>query len=141
MSAAGDAHPGVPATLGFDHLHVQVADRAAAQAWYARVLGLRPVAALAHWAQGGGPLVLADAGGGVHLALFERAPAPGERPLLALRVDAAGFTDWRRHLERELGAAPAFEDHGEALSLYFADPDGNGYEITCYEVDAALRAA
>lgn len=118
-----------PPFEAIDHLHVHVTDRPAAEAWYRRVLGLRRVAALAHWAAGGGPLTLADDAGQLHLALFERPPRGGQ-PTIALRVPAAGLLDWRAHLRRELGQAPDIVDHGETRSIYFADPDGNGFEIT-----------
>jgi len=130
--------PTPPPIGGFDHLHVYVADRAAAVRWYARVLGLSPVEALRHWAEGGGPLTLADADGRVHVALFER-PPQANRAVLALAVPSADWPRWRAHL-RAQGIASTFEDHGESWSVYFDDPDGNPYEITCYEV-AALRGA
>ncbi len=121
-----------PSFDAIDHLHVHVADRPAAEAWYERVLGLRRLPAFEHWAQGGGPLTLSDAAGQLHLALFQRPPQGGS-PTIALRVSAAGLLDWRAHLRRELGEAPALVDHGESRSIYFADPDGNGFEITSYE--------
>jgi catechol 2,3-dioxygenase-like lactoylglutathione lyase family enzyme len=121
-----------PAFDAIDHLHVHVKDRPAAEAWYARVLGLTRMAEYEHWAQDGGPLTLADAAGHLHLALFQR-PPQGGLPTIALRVSAAGLLDWRAHLRRELGQAPALVDHGESRSIYFSDPDGNGFEITSYE--------
>ncbi len=130
-----------PAFDAIDHLHVHVRDRPAAEAWYERVLGLRRLPEFAHWASDGGPLTLADPGGHLHLALFERDAAPAG-PTIALRVSAGGLLDWRAHLRRELGQAPALVEHGESRSLYFADPDGNGFEITSYEREgesAALR--
>lgn len=122
-----------------DHLHVYVADRPAAVAWYHRVLGLAPVPALAHWAADGGPLTVANAAGTVNLALFER-PRQACRSTIAFGVGAAAFNAWRRHLAAELGQPPTFEDHGQTWSVYFHDPDGNPYEVTCDDV-AALRAA
>lgn len=129
---------GAPPLAGVDHLHVFVADRTAATAWYARVLGLRPVAALAHWAHGDGPLVLADADGRVNLALFERPPQPN-RATLALTLDAQQWPAWRAHLAAQPALPVELADHGEAWSLYFTDPDGNPYELTCHDV-AALKA-
>jgi catechol-2,3-dioxygenase len=129
---------GVPRLRGIDHLHVHVSARAAAERWYARVLGLARVPELAHWAEDGGPLTLADRSGSVHLALFER-PAQGRHATLALTVDAAAFLAWRAHLARELPAPPTLEDHGLSWSLYFDDPDGNPYEITSYEHAALAR--
>lgn len=121
-----------PAFEAIDHLHVHVRDRSAAEGWYERVLGLRRLYEFQHWARGGGPLTLADTAGRLHLALFER-DTPVGGPTIALRVSAGGLLDWRAHLRRELGQAPALVDHGESRSLYFTDPDGNGFEITSYE--------
>jgi catechol 2,3-dioxygenase-like lactoylglutathione lyase family enzyme len=130
-----------PPLSGVDHLHVYVTDRAAAERWYADALGLRRVQALAPWAADGGPLTLADAHDRVHLALFER-PAQPNRATIALGTDAAGFIAWRRRQARWLGEAPQAVDHGLSWSIYFSDPDGNPYEITCYQhgsVATALR--
>jgi NAD(P)-dependent dehydrogenase (short-subunit alcohol dehydrogenase family) len=132
-----------PPLDGVDHLHVFVTDRAAAERWYAGALGLRRVEALAHWAAGGGPLTLADAADRVHLALFER-PSQPNRATIALGTDAAGFIAWRQRLAHWLAAAPEAVDHDVSWSIYFSDPDGNPYEITCYQHDhvaAALQAA
>jgi catechol 2,3-dioxygenase-like lactoylglutathione lyase family enzyme len=124
----------VPALGRIDHVHVFVADRVAAEAWYGRVLGLKRLREYEQWAADGGPLTLADASGAIHLALFER-PAQRNRSTIAFGVDAAGFAAWRLGLAAELGAAALkFEDHGAAQSIYFSDPDGNPYEITTYEV-------
>lgn len=125
-----------PALDGFDHIHLFVADRAAAAAWYAEVLGFTPVPELASWAADGGPLTLRDAADRIHLALFER-PRKPNRATLALRVGAAGLAAWQAHLTRCLGAPPTVEDHGLSVSLYFSDPDGNPFEITSYEHEAA----
>jgi catechol-2,3-dioxygenase len=113
-----------------DHIHLYVADRAAAQRWYAEVLGFTVVPALAHWAEGGGPLTLADASGAVHLALFERAPQPN-RATVAFGTSRPQFERWLAHLSQALGRTIERVDHGIAWSLYFSDPDGNPYEITC----------
>jgi catechol-2,3-dioxygenase len=114
-----------------DHIHVYVADRAAAERWYAEVLGFHPVAELASWAAGGGPLTIADASGAVHLALFERPPKPC-RSTIALAVSKEQFQNWQRHLANALGRDIERVDHGITWSVYFSDPDGNPYEITCY---------
>lgn len=132
-----EPHP-APRLERIDHIHVYVADRARAEAWYARVMGLRRVEALAFWAPGGGPLTLADAGGGIHLALFERACEPC-RSTVALGCSADQFLAWRSHLAQALGRALEPVDHAVSWSLYFADLDGNPFEITCYE-HAALAA-
>jgi len=123
-----------PALGGVDHLHVFVADRAAALSWYEAVLGLRPVSALRHWADGGGPLTIADADDRIHLALFER-PAQANRSTIAIAVATADWLPWQRHL-RDRGIDVRPEDHGESWSMYFADPDDNPYELTCYDMTA-----
>ena len=131
-----------PSLARIDHIHVYVAKRSESQAWYERVFGLTKVAELEHWAGDGGPLTLADGDGRVHIALFEREPQPC-RSTIALGVDGAEFIVWRAHLTAELPAPPKIEDHGLSWSLYFADPDGNPYEITTYEyaaVAAGLKA-
>lgn len=125
-----------PSLDRIDHIHVYVSDRASAERWYARVLGLSAVAQYRFWAEGGGPLTLANASDTVHLALFER-PAQACRSTIALAVDAAGFAAWQAHLARELGPeAVVLQDHQKSWSIYFSDPDGNPYEITTYEVAA-----
>jgi catechol 2,3-dioxygenase-like lactoylglutathione lyase family enzyme len=130
----------MPTLERFDHAHIYVDDRAAAQRWYERVLGLRPVPELVRWAEDDGPLTVSDPARAVHLALFER-PGPSRRTgTIALLVSATEFEVWREHLTRELGEEPNFQDHELSWSLYFADPDGNPYELTCYDVEA-LRAA
>ena len=121
-----------PSLDRIDHIHVQVADRARAERWYAEVLGLSRMAQLESWATGGGPLTLANASGTIHLALFERAPEPS-RSTVAFGVAAADFVAWRRRLESRLGRSIEAVDHQLAWSIYFADPDGNPYEITTYE--------
>ena len=129
-----------PALTGVDHVHVIVRDRTAAVGWYRRALGLMPVESLAGWAADGGPLTLADAGGRVYIALFERTPPVANPSVVALGTDAAAFVAWREHLAQALGEAPAVVDHALSLSLYFTDPDGNPYEITTYEHEVARAA-
>ena len=122
-----------PTLKNIDHVHVFVADRVAAEAWYARMLGFTRIVALESWAADGGPLTIADASGAIHVALFEAAPIK-TRSTVAFGADAAQFQAWREHLRLVLGGGVGFEDHGMSLSMYFRDPDGNPFEITCYEV-------
>jgi len=130
-----------PRLLGFDHIHVFVQDRAAAEAWYGQVMGLARTPELEFWATGGGPLTLQDADDTVHIALFER-PRQDNRATIALRVSAEAFTRWQAHLASFPGLELSpIEDHGVAFSLYFRDPDGNPYEITTYEHAAVRRLA
>lgn len=114
-----------------DHVHVFVTDRAAAERWYREVLGFQRMPELEFWAADGGPLTLQDPCGQVHLALFERPPQPC-RSTLALGASAPEFLAWQAHLSRELGQPVRAVDHQVSWSLYFADPDGNPYEITSY---------
>ena len=126
-----------------DHIHVFVADRAAAEAWYARVLGLQRIAELVFWSADGGPLTLGNRGGSVHLALFEGVNQ-GCRSTVAFGVGDAGFLSWQLHLEDVLGRRIEPIDHHVSWSLYFTDPDGNPFEITTNEharVSQQLREA
>jgi catechol-2,3-dioxygenase len=125
-----------PEIEAFDHIHVYVADRAAAEQWYRQVLGFTRTQELAVWASDGGPLTLQNSGGSVHLALFER-PREKNRATIALRVNAAQLAQWLAHLRRELDGEVTVEDHALSVSLYFRDPDGNPYEITTYDHAAA----
>lgn len=121
-----------PDFVGIDHVHLHVRHRPSAERWYAQVLGLHRVLELAHWAADGGPLTLADGGGVLHLAVFERpdtAPLP-HRGTVALRIDPLKRSAWQEHLHTQLGLRPAVVDHGVSQSLYFADPDGNPFELT-----------
>lgn len=129
-----------PSLLGFDHIHVFVQDRTAAEAWYASVLGLTRTPDLEFWAEGGGPLTLQDSDNTIHIALFER-PHQKNRATVALRVSADAFRGWRAHLASFTALKMTTEDHGVSMSLYFSDPDGNPYEITTYEYAAAKAAA
>ena len=128
-----------PNVSSIDHVHVHVSDRSAAEAWYARVLGFTRSRELEFWAVGGGPLTIQNRDGSVHIALFERKPTR-THSTIALRVSADDYMSWRTHLEKVLDEPPESEDHEVSLSLYFKDPDGNPYEITTYEHEAARQA-
>lgn len=129
-----------PRLLGFDHIHVFVEDRSAAEAWYAKVMGLARTPDLEFWADDGGPLTLQDPDNTVHIALFER-PHQKNRATVAMRVSAEAFGSWRSHLASFAELKVTMEDHAVSMSLYFSDPDGNPYEITTYEYAAAKAAA
>jgi catechol-2,3-dioxygenase len=122
----------IPALTGIDHVHVHVADRDAAEAWYASILGLVRVPDLVFWEADGGPLTIANASGTVHLALFAR-PAGTRHATIAFAANARELLAWQSHLTAALGHAIELEDHQVSWSLYFADPDGNPCEITSYE--------
>lgn len=129
----------IPFIEAFDHLHVFVADRKSAEAWYGKVLGFQRTRELEFWAVGGGPLTIQNESGTVHIALFERSPQPC-RSTLALRASAAEYLQWRVHLNAVLPGQVSEQDHEASISLYFADPDGNPYEITTYEHAAVRRS-
>ena len=124
----------------FDHVHVYVADRAMAEAWYRDVLHLHRSKELEFWSSDGGPLTIQNSSGSIHIALFER-PVQPCRSVVAIRVSAAGYVSWKAHLENVLPGLVSEEDHEASLSLYFRDPDGNPYELTTYEVDLVVRKA
>lgn len=117
----------------FDHVHVYVNNRAKAEQWYSEVLGLYRSKELEFWAADGGPLTIQNKSGSIHLALFER-PLQPCRSVVAIRVSAADYNAWKKHLEELLPGYVDEQDHDVSMSLYFRDPDGNPYELTTYEV-------
>jgi catechol-2,3-dioxygenase len=121
-----------PPLQRLDHIHVFVADRVAAESWYAKVLGFTRMKEFEFWAEGGGPLTLSDMSNTIHIALFER-PNEKCRSTIALAANAEDFLGWRSHLAAVLDRPPKVEDHEASWSLYFSDPDGNPYEITSYQ--------
>ena len=127
-----------PTLKGIDHVHICTSDRAAAQRWFAEAMALQPIKEFLPWAEGGGPLTLADPSGKIHLALFER---DSFEPTTSIAFGASGeqFLQWKAHLESK-GLMLRISDHDMAYSLYFSDPDKNMYEITTYEPEA-VRAA
>ena len=118
-----------------DHIHVFVNDRTISEQWYASVMGFHRVTGLEFWAADGGPLTIGDASGSIHLALFER-PSQECRSTVAFAVSATQFLDWCAHLAEVLKQPMPPVDHRVAWSLYFSDPDGNPFEITCYDYAA-----
>jgi len=120
-----------PKLESIDHIHVYTPDRTAAEGWYARVLGLIRVKEFEQWATKDGPLFLSNEARSVCIALFER-PLQTNRSTIAFRVSGVGYLAWRQHLRECFG--PIHDvDHNRSLSLYFSDPDGNPFEITCYD--------
>ena len=113
-----------------DHVHIYVSDRQKAEAWYRTVLGLVRVPALAFWAEDGGPLVLENKTGTIHLALFESLKS--HRTTVAFRVNATVFGQFIRHLKtHSIEVEPV--DHSLCWSIYFEDPYNNPFEITTYD--------
>jgi catechol 2,3-dioxygenase-like lactoylglutathione lyase family enzyme len=137
-----------PAVM-LDHVELFVPDRSEAAAWYARVLGLQPVAGTEAWAEDpGGPLMISADGGTTKLALFRGRPqGPRETAgwhRVAFRVDGPEFLQFLAHA-RKLGLRDGrtplrVSDHTTAVSAYFCDPYGHRLEVTTYD-HATARAA
>ena len=116
-----------------DHVSLNVNDRPRSIAWYHDVLGLEKHGSPHRddW-----PVFMGDLGACV--ALFQaQVESPGRAPestglrhvaFMVERDDLAGAHErLRKH-----GVEFRFEDHGNAHSLYLADPDGNVIELTSY---------
>jgi len=123
-----------PKLKGFDHIHVYVADRAAAEAWYREVLGFERVEALMAWAVKNGPLTIENPEGSIHLALFETDSDSKNITSIAFGAGGKEFLAWKKRLENH-GLELRVTDHKLAYSLYFTDPWENLHEITTYERD------
>jgi catechol 2,3-dioxygenase len=124
----------VPAGAGIGHVHLKVADIERALAFYTDVLGFDVVMRLADHA------AFISAGGyhhhiGLNTWQSRRgSPAPAHHTGLyhfairyPTRRDLAAAT--RRVLEAGV-PLQGVADHGVSESIYLADPDGNGIELT-----------
>jgi len=116
-----------------DHVSLNVSDRPRSIAWYRDVLGLeqRGNARRDDW-----PVFMGDFGACV--ALFQaqvespdRAPESTGLRHVAFMVGREDLAAAQERL-RERGVEFWLEDHGNAHSLYFPDPDGNVIELTSY---------
>ena len=116
-----------------DHVSLNVSDRARSIAWYRDVLGLdqRGDPRRDDW-----PVFMGEFG--ACIALFqaqvespERAPESSGLRHVAFMVGRDDLAEARTRL-REHGVEFRSEDHGNAHSLYFPDPDGNQIELTAY---------
>ena len=117
-----------------DHVSLNVRDRARSIVWYRDVLGLeqRGEPHRDDW-----PVFMGELGACV--ALFqaqvdtpERQPESTGLRHVAFMVGGTDLDEARDRL-RERGVEYRFEDHGNARSIYFPDPDGNVIELTTYE--------
>jgi catechol-2,3-dioxygenase len=117
-----------------DHVSLNVSDRRRSIAWYRDVLGLeqRGEPRRDDW-----PVFMGEFGACV--ALFQaRAEAP-ERDDESTGLRHVAFMVGRDDLAlaqgrlQEHGVEFRFEDHGNAHSVYFPDPDGNVIELTTYD--------
>ncbi len=131
-------------TLRLDHVHLLVSDRERAADWYARALGF---AELERSEDPYGPLVISGDGGDTGLALFtSRVPSEPNR-VVAFRVDGDEFLAFAANLLQVELRGPSGSrlrpedavDHGDVLSFYFADPDGNAFELLTRETDRGRR--
>ena len=130
--------------MGLDHVHIQVADREGAVAWYQRVLGLQIAAEFVEWASDPqGPLFLSTRQGVPCLALIQRNTEHNRvgDHTVAFRASARDFIDFMSRLEEltlvdrngSKVVVSEISDHELSWSFYFLDPDGNRYELTCYD--------
>ena len=125
-----------------DHVHVLVSDRELAAAWYELHLGLerRECSEDPY-----GPLVLSGDSGGTAIALFTSKVKPDPSRVVAFSVSAEEFLAFAVDLEVHVLNGPDGErleaekvtDHGDVLSYYFCDPDGNTFEVLTRELEAA----
>ena len=117
-----------------DHVSLNVSDRSRSIAWYRDVLGLvqRGEPRRDEW-----PVFMGELGACV--ALFqaqvdspERQPESTGLRHVAFMLSADGLEE-ARGLLTGAGVPLRAEDHGNALSIYLPDPDGNMIELTTYE--------
>ncbi|WP_144210638.1 VOC family protein [Shewanella donghaensis] len=124
-----------PTLNRIDHIHIYVRDRAKALIWYQQVLGFEVIEELAFWSKDGGPLTIKL--GDIHLALFESINP--KYTTVAFGVDAENYVLWQQHLA-SFQINYTESDHDITWSIYFADPDGNPFEITSFEYQEIANA-
>ena len=116
-----------------DHVSLNVSDRPASISWYRDVLGLeqRNEPRQYDW-----PVFMGEFGRCIALFRAEVESPPRAKESTGLRHIA--FLVGREDLDRAQEHLTAreiefrFEDHGNALSVYVADLDGNVVELTTY---------
>jgi catechol-2,3-dioxygenase len=114
-----------------DHVSLNVSDRPRSIEWYRRVLGLEP---RGEAEQDDWPVFMGEFG--ACLALFQARTEAPERPSESPGLRHVAFVVGVADLERAQARLRAdgiefrFEDHGDAHSVYFSDPDGNVIELT-----------
>jgi glyoxylase I family protein len=116
-----------------DHVSLNVSDRPASIAWYRDVLGLeqRNEPRQDDW-----PVFMGEFGRCV--ALFQAEVESPARAKESTGLRHVAFMVGKDDLQRARDHLTAhdvefrFEDHGNALSLYVPDPDGNVVELTTY---------
>lgn len=114
-----------------DHVSLNVIDRARSIAWYRDVLGLPQ---LNQPTEDDEPVFLGKPG--LQFGLFQaQAQSPAREPESSgLRHVALVVDDLQSAQERlrEHGVPFNYADHGNALSVYFRDPDDHVLELTTY---------
>ena len=114
-----------------DHVSLNVTDRTRSVAWYQDVLGLPQ---LNQPTEDDEPVFLGQPG--LQFGLFQaQRKSPAREPESSgLRHVAIVVDDLDAAQERlrSHGVEFRYEDHGNALSVYFNDPDGHVLEITTY---------
>ena len=116
-----------------DHVSLNVSDRAASIAWYRDVLGLeqRNEPRRDDW-----PVFMGEFG--TCIALFQAEVESPARAKESTGLRHVAFLVSRDDLERAQAHLTGceiefrFEDHGDALSVYVVDLDGNVVELTTY---------
>ena len=134
--ASGSSDYRIPAGAGIGHVHLKVADLDRALAFYQDVLGFTLVLRLPD----NSAAFLAAGDYHHHITLntwLSRGAAPASQRHTGLYHLAVRYPD-RRSLasavERLLEAGIRLHgvaDHGVSESIYLADPDSNGVELTC----------
>jgi catechol 2,3-dioxygenase-like lactoylglutathione lyase family enzyme len=114
-----------------DHVSLNVSDRERSIAWYRDVLGLEQ---LNQPTADDEPVFLGQPG--LQFGLFQaQLQSPAREPESSgLRHVAVVVDDLDAAQERlrSNGVEFNYEDHGNALSVYFRDPDGHVLELTTY---------
>jgi len=114
-----------------DHVSLNVVDRARSIAWYRNVLGLPQ---LNQPTEDDEPVFLGQPG--LQFGLFQaQIQSPAREPESSgLRHIAlvVGDLDAAQERLRSHGVEFRYENHGNALSVYFRDPDGHVLELTTY---------
>jgi len=133
------------AVKGLDHVHIRVANREKATEWFRHVLGLEPAAELSQWATDPeGPLFLSTRKGSRHCLALVQGNTEHNRSgdhTVAFDISADDFIAFIDELDNlDLVDRDGLKvtrsdiaDHLLSWSVYFLDPDGNRFELTCYD--------
>jgi catechol 2,3-dioxygenase-like lactoylglutathione lyase family enzyme len=111
-----------------DHVSINVSDRGRAIAWYRDTLGLEQRNEPSGDDE---PVFMGEFGSCIALFQAQVVSPSREEESTGMRHVCFLVDDIDAWRER-LGDSARFEDHGNAHSLYFRDPDGNVVELTTY---------